>query len=69
MTSLRSSDIYWHSDDKALYNIVSTIPVELMTREQLEDVVKYLDTRLVSLWLKVTFERQYGLVSYKTLQE
>ncbi len=69
MVHLRSSNIYWHNDDKALHNIVSTIPIELMTREQLEDVVKYLDTRLVSLWLKVTFERQHGLVSYKTLQE
>lgn len=58
MKYLRSHRICWH-DDEAIIKQNLLVPVELLTREALEDIVVELDRRLVQLWDKVVYEATY----------
>lgn len=57
MKHLRSYRIYWHEDEAIIKQNLS-VPVELLPREALEDIVIELDRRLIQLWDKTIYERQ-----------
>jgi hypothetical protein len=54
---LRSHSAYWHEDDAETKRLLQ-VPVELLSKQDLQDVIVELDRRFMQLWDKVGYERE-----------
>jgi len=64
--TLRSASAYWSSDRPDTIAALKVAP-EVLSNDDLVQLIRELDRRFIQLWDKVTFERRHDLVDYSRL--